>query len=126
MEIIGPILVLVVLAMAVLQWWMKRRARALEGQAAPQVEGEPPAAGRRLYYFFSPSCGPCRRMSPVIDALRAADRDVVSVDVSQDLEIARKFGVMGTPTLVLVDAGQVAKVLVGAQSEAQINALLTN
>lgn len=84
----------------------------------------PEGAEQGLVYFFSPTCGPCRAMTPVIRALSAEDPRVRAVDVSREPEVALRYGVLGTPTVVVVREGKVADVLVGARSEAQLRALL--
>jgi thioredoxin-like negative regulator of GroEL len=64
-------------------------------------------------------------MTPVIDRLAAERNDVVKIDAAAFTDLARQFGVMGTPSLALVDQGVVQTLLVGARSEAQIRALLS-
>lgn len=44
-----------VIALQIFAW---RRAKRAEGRAAPPSSAGP---GRRLYYFFSPHCGPAGR-----------------------------------------------------------------
>ena len=66
----------------------------------------------------------CRGMTPVIDALAKERDDVVKIDVTQHLPVARAFSVLGTPTLVLVKDGKVEQMLVGAKSEKHIRDLL--
>ncbi|ROR35045.1 thioredoxin family protein [Inmirania thermothiophila] len=97
-------------------WWRMRRA------VGRRLEGLP--AGRRLYYFHSPRCGPCRGVTPVVARLAAERGDVELVDVSAEPETARRFGVLATPAFVLVEGGRVVQVLVGAQSERRLRALL--
>jgi len=112
-----------------LQLFMVRRMRKQQGQPAPSLQGE---AGARikggkpaLFYFYSPACGACRSMTPVIRKLAGSGPGVFPVDVSQDLDTARSFGVMATPTTILVRGGVVEKVLVGAQPEATLQGLVS-
>lgn len=53
-------------------------------------------------YFFSPSCGPCKRISPKVDAAIAAGRAIEKLDVSTDTGryVAGLFGVRATPAYV--------------------------
>ncbi|RME29284.1 MAG: thioredoxin [Deltaproteobacteria bacterium] len=111
-----------------LQLFMVRRMRRLRGQQAPRLDG---AAGRRvadgrmaLFYFYSPQCGACRSMTPVVRELAERVPGVFLVDVSQDLETARRFKVMATPTTILVRDGKVAEVLVGARSADTLRGLV--
>jgi thioredoxin 1 len=104
------------------------RARQARGKAVPELDALLDDAQRReprlLVYFWSPSCGMCRPMTPVIDRLAAERPDVVKVNVAQTTALARRIGIMGTPSLALIENGAVSNVVVGARSEAQIRALL--
>jgi thioredoxin-like negative regulator of GroEL len=44
--------------------------------------------------------------------------------VQEAVPLARRFGVMATPALVLVRDGRIEQILLGARSEAQIRTLL--
>lgn len=104
------------------------RAYMMRGKPMPDVAGLVDAGllgeERLLFYFSSPHCPMCRSMTPVIERLAAQHANIIKVDVSGSMALARKFGVMGTPTLVLVRAGKVDRMLVGAKSEKQVRALL--
>ena len=99
-----------------------------KGSAAPKVAGQLGQAiassKRSLIYFYSPSCGPCRRMAPTIDALQEQDDRVYKVDVSQTPEVAMQFGVMGTPAVVLVSNGVIDDIRMGFQPKDALVQLL--
>jgi len=89
-----------------------------------QVEtGESDDKGR-LLYFYSPACGPCRSMTPLIDRLAREHGNVGKIDVQQDPDTARRFGVRATPTTVLVKGNIVKGVVLGAKSLKQLEKLL--
>jgi thioredoxin 1 len=98
-------------------------ARRMLGRQIPEPSADA-RSGARLYYFWSPHCGMCRGMTPLIDRLRETRSDLVKINVAESPELARGFGVAATPTLVLVRDGMVEKVLLGAQSETRILELL--
>ena len=104
------------------------RAQLMRGKPVPDLAGliDPELLGeeRLLFYFSSPRCTMCRAMTPVIERLAAQHANIIKVDVSKTVELASKFDVMGTPTLVLVRAGKVDRMLVGAKSEKVVRALL--
>lgn len=104
------------------------RARRMRGRAVPELDAmlndEQRAQERLLVYFWSPGCGACRPMTPVMDKLAAERGNVLKVNVAQSLALARRFGVMGTPSLALVEKGILKQLVVGARSEPQIRALL--
>ncbi|MCG6968479.1 MAG: thioredoxin family protein [Gammaproteobacteria bacterium] len=105
------------------------KAREIQGRTAPDLSDlltEKQRGQRRLLlYFWAPRCSMCRSMTPVIDKLAREREDVVSVNVTENVELARRLKVMGTPTLVLLNNGTVDKVLLGAKSEKTIHSLLT-
>jgi thioredoxin 1 len=122
------ILIGFILVFLALQLLPLARAYLMRGKPAPDLAGliDPKLLGakRLLFYFSSPRCAMCRSMTPVIERLAAQHANLVKVDVSETIELAEKFGVMGTPTLVLVRAGKVERMLVGAKSEKQVRSLL--
>jgi thioredoxin 1 len=107
---------------------MVMRSRAMVGKPAPELSGAPGRAIRKgkraLFYFYSAHCPPCRAMTPVVDELANKHADVFKIDISRDFDTARKFGVMATPSVVLVDKGTIQKFLIGAQSEAKLVQLM--
>lgn len=124
-----PILIVVaIFAFLAVQFMPLFKARRMRGQAAPALDAvlEPRQRNqpRLLLYFWSPSCAMCRGMTPVIDALSRERDDVVKIDITQHLPVARAYSVLGTPTLVLIKDGKVAQMLVGAKSEKHIRDLL--
>ena len=70
--------------------------------------------------FFSPTCGPCLVMHPVVDRLarrRAGSVVVIRVNVEKEPELARRFGIQSVPTFVIVRKGAERDRVSGAMSE---------
>jgi thioredoxin 1 len=128
MELIKILVVILVIVLLLWQLSPFIRARMRQGKPAPDysefVDEEKRQAKKLLFYFWSPSCGMCRNVTPVIDALAETRNDVVKVNVMEQADLTRRFKVLGTPTLVLVQDGQVEKMLLGVQSEKNIQKLL--
>ncbi len=127
----NPLLVLLIVLLVffvLMQLFPLLRARAMKGQIAPSLEGviDPARAGDKdlLIYFHSASCGPCRSMSETIDRLRAEGQPIAKVDVSTARDVAQRFKVMATPTLLRIHEGRIDTVRLGAQSERAIRSLL--
>ena len=74
-----------------------------------------------VIYFYSQRCGACKAMEPQVEAL-TKELEVKKVDVfsGDGHNEAKKFGVMATPTTVLVKNGKVHKVFVGIVSADKI------
>jgi len=68
-------------------------------------------------YFYSPKCGACKRMEPIIEKL-SKEINVLRIDVTtaEGERLAKEFGILGTPTIVVVKNGKVEKVIVGVQT----------
>jgi len=111
-----------------MQFYMIIRMRMRKGKPAPELAGKAGKMVQRgdktLFYFYSPSCRACKVMTPIVEQLSRHHKNIIKVDVSRDMETARKFGVMGTPSTVLIEAGKISEFLVGAQSEAKLLSLL--
>jgi thioredoxin 1 len=93
------------------------RMRALQGKPLPEVPGPIGKslrnAKRGLAYFFSPTCGACRSITPVIEKLSEKNRDVHVIDVTRQFDVARALKVLATPTVVEVESGRIVAVHVG-------------
>lgn len=79
-----------------------------------------------LVDFYSPTCGPCRRLSPVIDQIAAEEPEVkvCKIDVEKSNELAWQYKVMSVPTLVVFRKGEPAVRSTGVITKEQIKELL--
>ena len=79
-----------------------------------------------LVDFYADWCGPCRMVSPIVDAIAEEypEYKVVKVTVDDDSELAVRFGIMTIPSLVVFKGGEIAAQSVGAKTKAQILAML--
>jgi len=80
-----------------------------------------------LVDFGAEWCGPCVAVSPVIRdlALEYADRlTVATVDVDSDPQLAARYGVRSLPTVMLLEDGEIRRVLVGARSGREYRAAI--
>ena len=72
-----------------------------------------------LVDFGAEWCGPCVAVAPVIRslALEYGERlTVATVDVDTDPQLASRYGVRSLPTVMLLENGEIRRVLVGARS----------
>ena len=68
-----------------------------------------------LVDFFATWCGPCKMFAPTFDEFAAdhAEVECVKVDVDQSGELARRYGIMSIPTIILFKNGEPTKKNVG-------------
>lgn len=69
-------------------------------------------------------CGPCKMLSPIIDALDTEMDNVkfVKLNADENQELTAALGVRNLPTLVLFKNGEVETVRMGAAPKGQIQA----
>ena len=79
-----------------------------------------------LIDFYADWCGPCRMVLPIVSKIADEHPEYVigKVNVDEEGELAKEFGVMSIPTLVVLKGGEVANRIVGSRNEAQILELL--
>lgn len=79
-----------------------------------------------LLDFWAEWCGPCRMLSPVVDQIAAERTDIKvgKVNVDEQPELARQFGVMSIPTLVVMKDGKAVAQSVGVQPKEAILRML--
>ena len=75
-----------------------------------------------LLDFWAEWCGPCRKLAPVLDQIAAERTDIKvgKVNVDNEPELARQFGVMSIPTLVVMKNGEAVAQSVGVQPKEAI------
>ena len=85
--------------------------------------------GKKVYLkFWATWCGPCRMQGPILDKLsEELSEDVlkiVKMDVDENPNTARAFGIMSIPTLLFKKDGQVVKQVAGVHTAEQIKAIV--
>ena len=82
--------------------------------------------GKVLVDFNATWCGPCRMLSPIIDELagEVTDYKFYKLDVDENEELSRKYGIMSIPTLLIFENGELKQTLVGFKSKAELKEIL--
>ena len=86
-----------------------------------------------LVDFWAEWCGPCKMIAPFLDELAselqgrvtvATDMEgrvsVAKVNIDENPQIPRKYGVRGIPTMILFKGGQVAATKIGALPKSKL------
>ena len=79
-----------------------------------------------LLDFWAAWCGPCQRITPILEALSAERTDVkfCKIDVDKDPQLAVSYGVATIPTLILLKDGKELSRSVGLRSRDQLLSML--
>ena len=77
--------------------------------------------------FYADWCGPCKMLAPELEAV-AAELDgkvkIGKINVDNDPELAKQYGVMSIPTLILFKNGEAVATSVGVKPKAEIKKLI--
>ncbi len=75
-----------------------------------------------LIDFWASWCGPCKMLSPTVEELsdEVDDVKICKVNVDEERELSREYGIMSIPTLVFIKEGKVVSSSVGVRPKAEI------
>ena len=83
--------------------------------------------GPVLVDYWAEWCGPCKAIAPTLEEVAkeySGKLKVAKVNVDENQEIPRKYGIRGIPTLMLFKNGNIEATKVGALSKSQLTAFL--
>ena len=80
-----------------------------------------------LVDFWAVWCGPCQMVGPILSEIAEENEgklEVGKVNVDEQPDLARQFGIMSIPTMMVFKNGEKVNQLVGAVPKEQILGLL--
>ena len=104
------------------------RMKLKKGKPAPNLTGVYGKAVKNrktsLFYFYSPQCGACKTMTPIVERYTKNNPRCFKVDISRDRTTASAFGIMATPSTAIVENGKIKDFIVGPKPQAEFVELL--
>lgn len=74
---------------------------------------------RKVIKFSATWCGPCKMLSKVLEDV-VTDIPFEHLDIDENQDLAKQYGVRGVPTMIMLEDDQVIKTLVGMQQQSKI------
>ena len=78
--------------------------------------------GAVLVDFYATWCGPCKMLAPILEQVSQENDNITiaKLDIDEGLEIAKEFGIMSVPTMVLFKDGKEQDRLMGLRPKKAI------
>ncbi len=84
--------------------------------------------GKILIDFYADWCGPCKMMTPILEALAqemAGKLTIYKLDVDTAQKVSAKFDITSVPTLILFDGGVEKKRIIGLKDLQTMRSLVS-
>lgn len=80
-----------------------------------------------LVDFFATWCGPCKMLTPILEEVASENNgafEIIKIDVDECEDLAREFGIMSIPTLMVFKNGALTRRETGLRNKAGIYQLM--
>ena len=80
-----------------------------------------------LVDFGADWCGPCKMLAPIIEELsnEVDDVKIGKLNTDENPDIARQYGIMSIPTMIIFKNGNIADTIVGFHSKNDLLEILS-
>jgi thioredoxin 1 len=74
--------------------------------------------GKVVVDLFATWCGPCKKLSPILDEIseEIETTNFYKIDVDDNQDVAREYSVMSIPTILIFENGELSNKIVGLRS----------
>lgn len=119
MDIFLVIALMVVAFMVFMRLRSSGKTKAMQGMPAPDTSEVDAGvtSKQKVYFFHATHCSPCKSIMPLVDEIRKEYPNLIKVEVSEHMQLARAFKLAGTPSFFAVDDGKISQVKLGLTNE---------
>ncbi len=80
-----------------------------------------------LVDFYASWCGPCKMLAPILEEVsKEVDVQICKVDIDESFDLAKSYGVLSVPTLILFKDGNEMKRAIGLKNKDFILDMINN
>jgi len=82
--------------------------------------------GDVLIDFYTPSCGPCKAMNPILEEISEEFNNVkvAKVDVVRNPDVSQMFGIMSVPTIIFMKNRSVKDTILGLSNKKALTSMI--
>ncbi len=76
-----------------------------------------------LIDFSTPWCGPCRKLTPVLEQIQnefSNEIKIVKINADENIDIVQEYGVSSFPTIIILKNKEVKEFMAGSMSKSAI------
>jgi thioredoxin 1 len=80
-----------------------------------------------LVDFWAEWCGPCHAVSPILERIveeRSGELKLVKVNIDEEQELARRYGIQSIPAMIIFEEGEPAAAAIGAMPKGALERAL--
>lgn len=78
---------------------------------------------KKVYRFTASWCGPCKQLSSILRRV-ITEVPIEVVDIDENMDLAKQFGIRGVPTMVMVEDDVEVKRFSGLKPEQELDGWL--
>ncbi|WP_461829344.1 thioredoxin family protein [Aquifex sp.] len=79
-----------------------------------------------IVYFYSPRCRACKQMEPTIEEISKEIKVYrINVNTEEGEKLAKEFGILGTPTILVVKEGRIQDVIIGTRDYEELKSVIS-
>jgi thioredoxin 1 len=76
-----------------------------------------------LVDFYADWCGPCQMLGPVLEEINTID--ILKVNTDEHEDVARDYGIMSIPTMIIFENGKEIKRVIGYHTKDEIEKIIS-